>query len=161
MSAITALPREIVYEREAREYRATLDGNLIGYYPSYLKAEEALDNAAYDLLIDTAPIARCEDCNAVLGDLGRCETCDDRAAEPAGIEPISECYVCGAASWAADNHGPLCPDHAGVLREHEAESLTTALLLDGWETRRTHRTIGERNEYLWSNPSAHIVNWGS
>jgi hypothetical protein len=37
--------------------------------------------------------------------------------------PIGECYVCGAAGWAADNHGPLCPDHAGVLREHEAGQL--------------------------------------
>lgn len=46
------LIKEIVYDKFTRDFRATLDGNLIGFYGSYLEAENALDAAALDLLMD-------------------------------------------------------------------------------------------------------------
>lgn len=84
--------REIAYDRNAREYKATLNGELIGYYPSYLKAEEALDDVAYDLLsLDSRPIPRCGDCGAALGDLGFCEECTDRAGR---VRHVVYCDTC-------------------------------------------------------------------
>lgn len=44
--------KSISYDRDAREFRATLDGNFIGYFGSYHAAEIALDQVAYDLLAD-------------------------------------------------------------------------------------------------------------
>lgn len=48
--SIASTTREIAYDRASRDFAAFLDGNLIGYYPSYLKAEEALDDHVYELL---------------------------------------------------------------------------------------------------------------
>lgn len=44
--------KSITYEREAREYRAELDGQLIGYFSTYHAAEVMLDRVAYDLIQD-------------------------------------------------------------------------------------------------------------
>jgi hypothetical protein len=46
---------QATFEKQIRydhgDFRAELDGQLIGYYPSYLRAEEALDDVAYERLI--------------------------------------------------------------------------------------------------------------
>jgi hypothetical protein len=47
---LPSIPREIVYDRAAKDYCATVDGNLIGFYPSYIAAETACDEYVYDLL---------------------------------------------------------------------------------------------------------------
>ncbi len=44
--------KEIAYDRETRDFRATLDGNYIGHFANYSEAEVALDAVAYDLLMD-------------------------------------------------------------------------------------------------------------
>ena len=38
--------------REHGEYRATLDGQLVGYYRTHQAAQTALDTLVYDLLAD-------------------------------------------------------------------------------------------------------------
>ena len=51
--------KEIRYDRATGDYRAELDGNYIGHFATYHDAEVALDQVAYDLLMDgqcvTAP----------------------------------------------------------------------------------------------------------
>lgn len=51
LQTATTFAKSIRYDRESRDYRAELDGVLIGYYPSYYAAEMALDDAAYERLI--------------------------------------------------------------------------------------------------------------
>ena len=53
----TTFEKSIRYDRITRDYRAELDGQLIGYYPSYHAAEVALDQVAYDLLADETALA--------------------------------------------------------------------------------------------------------
>ncbi len=48
----TAFEKTIAYDRESRDFRATLNGELIGYFPTYSAAEAALDQVAYDILMD-------------------------------------------------------------------------------------------------------------
>ncbi len=50
MTSASQVEREIVYCRGEREYAAYLNGDLKGYYRTYLAAEEALDELVYDLL---------------------------------------------------------------------------------------------------------------
>jgi hypothetical protein len=52
MTSTTTFEKTIRYDRETRDYRAELDGQLIGFYPNYHAAEVALDQVAYDLLAD-------------------------------------------------------------------------------------------------------------
>jgi len=51
MTTTTTFEKSIAYDRASKDYKATLDGNLIGYFGSYHAAEEALDDVAYDMLI--------------------------------------------------------------------------------------------------------------
>lgn len=52
MTTATSFTKEIAYDRETRDFRATLDGNYIGHFDSYYEAEVALDQVAYDMLMD-------------------------------------------------------------------------------------------------------------
>lgn len=52
MTTTAAFEKSIRYDRETRDYRATLDDNLIGYFATYHDAEVALDQVAYDQLMD-------------------------------------------------------------------------------------------------------------
>lgn len=52
MTSTTTFEKSIRYDRETRDYRATLDDNLIGYFATYHDAEVALDQVAYDQLMD-------------------------------------------------------------------------------------------------------------
>lgn len=80
--------KSIKYDRESRDYEMRLDGELVGFARTYHDAEVTLDELVHTTLthaapdLDTAPIPRCDDCGAVLGDFGRCEECDDRALTP-------------------------------------------------------------------------------
>lgn len=57
MTSTTTFEKSIRYDRETRDYRATLDDNLIG-------AEVALDQVAYDQLMDGIALqARCANCD--------------------------------------------------------------------------------------------------
>ena len=51
-TTIHTLERSIEYDRETRDFRATLDGNYIGHFSSYHAAEVALDTVALDLIKD-------------------------------------------------------------------------------------------------------------
>lgn len=42
--------REIVYDRETRDYAMYLDGELVGFARTYHEAEVTLDQLVYDLL---------------------------------------------------------------------------------------------------------------
>lgn len=44
------MEREIKFDRETKDFRATLNGELIGYFPSYHDAEVALNQLVYELL---------------------------------------------------------------------------------------------------------------
>jgi len=48
MTTATSFTKEIAYDRETRDFRATLDGNYIGHFDSYYEAEVALDEAVVD-----------------------------------------------------------------------------------------------------------------
>lgn len=48
----TTFLKEITYDRASGDFRATLDGNFIGFYGSYHEAECALDEVAYNLVMD-------------------------------------------------------------------------------------------------------------
>lgn len=51
MTTTDTFQKEIRYDRETRDFCATLDGNCIGYFASRHEAEVALDQVAYDLLV--------------------------------------------------------------------------------------------------------------
>lgn len=51
MTTTDTFQKEIRYDRETRDFCATLDGNCIGYFASRHEAEVALDQVAYDLLM--------------------------------------------------------------------------------------------------------------
>lgn len=42
--------KEIVYERESRDYAMYLDGDLVGYARTYHEAEVTLDQLIFELL---------------------------------------------------------------------------------------------------------------
>ena len=42
--------KEIIYDRETRDYAMYLDGNLVGFARNYQEAETTLDNLVFDLL---------------------------------------------------------------------------------------------------------------
>lgn len=48
----TTFVKDIAYDRNSRDFRATLNGELIGYFSTYSAAEAALDQVAYDILMD-------------------------------------------------------------------------------------------------------------
>lgn len=64
MTTTPAFEKSIRYDRETRDFRATLDDNLIGYFATYHDAEVALDQVAYDQLMDGIALqARCANCD--------------------------------------------------------------------------------------------------
>lgn len=99
----TAIPRSIKYDRATRDYLATVDQNPIGYFPSYLKAEEACDDHIADLLergLIGEPDAGsfCPGCgDALVGDGPFCAACTEAGeaeiasalAEPADPETLA------------------------------------------------------------------------
>jgi hypothetical protein len=42
----------IVYDRKSRDFAMYLNGELVGYSPTYLQAEAALNQLIYELLSD-------------------------------------------------------------------------------------------------------------
>jgi len=65
----TTFEKTIAYDRNSRVFRATLNGELIGYYPMYSAAEAALDQVAYDLLMDAQCATAAElDGGAIVGE---------------------------------------------------------------------------------------------
>lgn len=46
----------------------------------------------------------------------------DDSDDTRGQQPTGWCYICGCAAWRWDEHGPLCPHHANVLDEHQANT---------------------------------------
>jgi hypothetical protein len=79
----TIFEKSIRYDRITRDFRAELDGQLIGFYSSYHAAEETLDDAAYARLTHSDDAAGDSDQDAHTGDDGNavfgpaCTTCDD------------------------------------------------------------------------------------
>ena len=108
MTTTPAFQKEIAYNRETRDFRATLDDNLIGYFATYHDAENALDQIAYDLLADGAVLSAAQ-------------------LELTGpFAPLGECAICGCAAWTTSSDGLLCPDHANVWVEYHEEQASGA-----------------------------------
>ena len=108
MTTATSFTKEIAYNRETRDFRATLDDNLIGYFATYHDAENALDQIAYDLLADGAALSAAQ-------------------LELTGpFAPLGECAICGCAAWTTSSDGLLCPDHANVWVEYHEEQASGA-----------------------------------
>lgn len=42
--------KEIVYDRETRDYAMYLDGEIVGFAKTYVEAEAALDQIVFELL---------------------------------------------------------------------------------------------------------------
>lgn len=92
--------KSISYDRQSRDFRAELDGILVGYFGSYHAAEIALDQAAYDRLTD-----------------------DDTPPEPTDVNWNSACPECAGAGIIASNGctgdacggwAETCPDCRGT-----------------------------------------------
>lgn len=112
--------KEIVYDREARDYAMYLDGELTGFARTYHQAEVALDQLVFDLLAagmhysatqmdgdpptddnDPPEQGPCDDIEAPI-DRPRCATCDGEGRIPCGG------YGDQAGGWAE-----TCPDCEG------------------------------------------------
>lgn len=110
---ITTTTREIVYDKESRDFAMYLNGELVGFARTHHDAEVTIDELVHSTLTHAAPepapvtdtsdlnarpIPRCADCGAALGDYGRCEDCDDRkyAAECKPDVQGNYWAVCGA-----------------------------------------------------------------
>ena len=52
--------KSIAYDRETRDFAARLNGELIGYFGNYSDAENALDQVAYDQLMDGVALTAAE-----------------------------------------------------------------------------------------------------
>ena len=94
MTTATSFTKEIAYDRETRDFRATLDGNYIGHFDSYYEAEVALDEVAYNLVMD----GQC-----ATADRAACPTCEGEGRIPAG-------------GWGdqAGGYAQTCPDCEGA-----------------------------------------------
>lgn len=49
--------RSIQYDRETKDFRAELNGEVVGYFKSYIEAEEALDALVYEQLTHGVEVA--------------------------------------------------------------------------------------------------------
>lgn len=58
IDAPTGFRKEIVYDRESRDYAMYLNGELVGYARSYSEAEIALDNLVFEILSRTPAPAK-------------------------------------------------------------------------------------------------------
>lgn len=129
-AAPTAIPaplcyaREIVYSPETKDYAMYLNGELIGFARTHHDAEVTIDELVRSTLThaapepapvpdaldrDCRPIPRCFDCDAVLGDYGRCEECDDRAYAATAPVALAPLYCpCGNRALILEPHGAFC-----------------------------------------------------
>jgi hypothetical protein len=89
----TLLNTEIVYDREAREFKIIIDGEVIGWAGNYRDAEQ----------IRTEALAR--------------------RKEEDFYAPLGACDICGDAAWTTSSDGLLCPSHENALIEYEAAAL--------------------------------------
>lgn len=83
IDAPAGFSKEIVYDRETRDYALYLNGELVGFARTYHESEVTLDTLVYEqmsrhpLQADENHI--CGDCGAALSDLGQCEGCREHA----------------------------------------------------------------------------------
>jgi hypothetical protein len=98
MTTATSFTKEIAYDRETRDFRATLDGNYIGHFGSYYEAEVALDQVAYDMLMD-GQCATVAELDGGSSPAAACPTCEGEGRIPAG-------------GWGdqAGGYAQTCPD---------------------------------------------------
>ena len=100
--------KSISYDREIREFKATLDGNYIGHFGSYHEAELALDEVAYNLVVDGQCATATEldggaSVEEIAADHAACPTCEGEGRIPAG-------------GWGdqAGGYAQTCPDCEGA-----------------------------------------------
>ena len=108
MTTATSFTKEIAYDRETRDFRATLDGNYIGHFGSYHEAELALDQVAYNLVMDGQCATATEldggaSVEEIAADHAACPTCEGEGRIPAG-------------GWGdqAGGYAQTCPDCEGA-----------------------------------------------
>ena len=133
MSNTTTFEKSISYDRETHDFKATLDGNYIGHFNSYHEAEVALDQVAYDLLVDGQCATATEldagsDVDAIAAD-----TLEMRGEAPAQL-------AADALLLEADADTPCCA-HFRYMAGHACDCLemrggTLGDLRRGADTRR-------------------------
>lgn len=112
MTTSTAFAKSIRYERATRDYRAELDGVLIGYFATYHQAEEALDDVAYERLIDG-------DC-ATAADMDAPIAADDVPAGDPPSDPLPDPGP-GGPGVPGDERPPIAAFPACLLCLHTDE----------------------------------------
>ena len=101
MTTTDTFQKEIRYDRETRDFCATLDGNCIGYFASRHEAEVALDQVAYDLLMAGQTRTAIEldggsDADAVAEAVAPefvCAACETSEYSPSSMQPAF-CFEC-------------------------------------------------------------------
>lgn len=114
-------PKSIQYDRETKDYRASYEDNVIGWYNSYLEAEEALNDYASDLTqqtaIDTADMLANSESDA--DDYAECVSCGDLYA--CNSEASRPPYIC-----------PACKEVGDLLPEPQPNLLEMYRTTYGW-----------------------------
>jgi hypothetical protein len=89
---LTTAIREIEYDRASHDFRATVEGNIIGNYGSFLQAEEACDEYVYEMLMHQTIDA----------------ICDTPPGEPVPPPEPERCASCGSTHMVAPAGNILC-----------------------------------------------------
>lgn len=106
MTTATSFTKEIAYDRETRDFRATLDGNYIGHFDSYYEAEVALDEVAYNLVIDGQCATATEldggaSVEEIAADHAACPDCEGAGCSTCDGTPLTEDEIAAYTALAA------------------------------------------------------------
>jgi len=107
MTSTTAtFEKTISYDRDAREFKAELDGNYIGHFSSYYEAEVALDLVAYDMLMDGQCTTATEldggsDIDTIAADHAACPDCEGAGCSTCDGTPLTEDEIAAYTALAA------------------------------------------------------------
>ena len=113
MTTTTTFEKSIRYDRETRDYRAELDGQLIGFYPSYHAAEVALDQVAYDRLMDEQAVVA-DEAAQVDAEQHTCEARDCQLPATHTIDTTPPTHSC-CFHYSEEFTGVLCPCRATTV----------------------------------------------
>ena len=125
----TTFDKSIRYDRETRDFAAYLNGELIGYFGKYSDAENALDQVAYDQLMDGVALTAAEldggsDADVMAEEVAAavaapagleaaCEHCDDTGLIPNGSGTGDQCG--GWADTCECQNPPPPPTRPGLI----------------------------------------------
>lgn len=90
----------------SREWIGYFEGMPVCYKDDGREAQRELDAYVYDLLSRTAA-----ETTDIAADAAAELSTEAPLLVAASAKSVSWCYVCNAAAWNWDEHGPLCPSH--------------------------------------------------